>query len=73
MNPDTDPSDLSSDVQTLPDHAPSEHESEPDNGSESDSNNSAPIIPRRSASSTLGHTSSVLWAGTDKEHYNLRL
>ena len=52
--PDTDPSDLSSDVQTLPDHAPSEHESEPDNGSESDSNNSAPIIPRRSARSTKG-------------------
>ena len=52
--PDTDPSDLSSDVQTLPDHAPSEHESEPDNGSESDSDSSAPIIPRRSARSTKG-------------------
>ena len=52
--PDTDPSDLSSDVQTLPDHAPSEHESEPDNGSESDSDSSVPIIPRRSARSTKG-------------------
>ena len=52
--PDTDPSDLSNDVQTLPDHASSEHESEPDNGSESDSDSSAPIIPRRSARSTKG-------------------
>ena len=52
--PDTNPSDLSNDVQTLPDHAPSEHESEPDNGSESDSDSSAPIIPRRSARSTKG-------------------
>ena len=52
--PDTNPSDLSSDVQTLPDPAPSEHESEPDNGSESDSNSSVPVIPRRSARSTKG-------------------
>ena len=52
--PDTNPSDLSSDVQTLPDHTPSEHESEPDNGSEKDSDSSAPIIPKRSARSTKG-------------------
>ena len=52
--PVTDLSDLSNDVQSLPDHAPSEHESEPDNGSESDSDSSAPIIPRRSARSTKG-------------------
>ena len=54
VEPDTNPSDISSDVETLPDHAPSEHGSEPDNGSESDPDSSAPIIPRRSARSTKG-------------------
>ena len=69
--PDTDLADLSSDVQTLPDHAPSEHESEPDNGSESDSDSSAPIIPRRSARSTKGIPPVHYGTGADEDHYNL--
>ena len=46
--------DLSSDIQTLPDHEQVEHEPEPDSDSESDSDSSVPIIPRRSARSTKG-------------------
>ena len=49
--------DLSSDIQTLPDqstteHEPSEHEPGQESESESDSDSSVPVIPRRSARST---------------------
>ena len=51
--------DLSSDIQTLPDqstteHESSEHEPEQESESESDSDSSVPIVPRRSARSTKG-------------------
>ena len=54
--PDTD---LSSDIQTLPDQSTTEHESgehEPEqvSESESESDSSVPIVPRRSARSTKG-------------------
>ena len=53
--PDTD---LSSDVQTLPDQSindmESEHEPEQESESESDSDSSVPTVPRRSARSTKG-------------------
>ena len=66
----TDPSDLSSDVQTLPDNASSEQESDND----SDSDSSAPIIPRRSARSTKGippvHYGQVQMKSTTISNYN---
>ena len=51
--------DLSSDIQILPDqsiteHESSEHEPEQKSESESDSDSSVPIVPRRSARSTKG-------------------
>ena len=51
--------DLSSDIQTIPDqstteHEPSEQNTEQVSESESDSDSSGPIIPRRSARSTKG-------------------
>ena len=51
--------DLSSDIQTLPDqsiteHESSEHEPEQESESESDSDSSVPIVPRSSARSTKG-------------------
>ena len=51
--------DLSSDIQTIPDqstteHEPSEQNAEQVSESESDSDSSGPIIPRRSARSTKG-------------------
>ena len=51
--------DLSNNIQTLPDQStteqePSEHEPEQVSESESDSDSSVPIIPRRSARSTKG-------------------
>ena len=51
--------DLSSDIQTLPDqstteHESSEHDPEQVSESESDSDSSVPIVPRRSARSTKG-------------------
>ena len=51
--------DLSSDIQTLPDqsiteHESGEHEPEQESESESDSDSSVPIVPRRSARSTKG-------------------
>ena len=51
--------DLSRDIQTLPDqsiteHESNEHEPEQESGSESDSDSSVPIVPRRSARSTKG-------------------
>ena len=51
--------DLSSEIQTIPDqstieHEPSDHEAEQVSESESDSDSSAPIIPRRSARRTKG-------------------
>ena len=54
--PDTD---LSGDIQTLPDqstteHEPSEYEPELESEPESDSDSSVPVLPRRSARSTKG-------------------
>ena len=46
--------DLSSDIQTIPDQSTTEHEPEQLSESESDSDSSGPIIPRRSARSTKG-------------------
>ena len=69
--------DLSSDIQTLPDQSTTEHESckhEPEQvrESESDSDSFVPIMPRGSARNTQGHTSTVLWAGADKKHNYIR-
>ena len=50
--------DLSSDIQVLPDQSindmESEHEPEQESESESDSDSSVPTVPRRSARSTKG-------------------
>ena len=46
--------DLSSDIQTIPDQSTTEHEPEQVSESESDSDSSVPIVPRRSARSTKG-------------------
>ena len=46
--------DLSSDIQTIPDQSTAEHEPEQMSESESDSDSSGPIIPRRSARRTKG-------------------
>ena len=68
--------DISSDVQPLPDQtindvdSVQEQEQESESGSDTDS--PVPTAPRRSARSTKGIPPGALWTGTDKKYHHIR-
>ena len=71
-------SDISNIAQPLPDQTildvDCEHEQEQESESESDSDTRSlvPTAPRRCAQKYKGHTSSVLWTGTNKQYNHIR-